>query len=562
MAHDRQESDKIALGPLGEPSAIELANSATTTNASTNASLDSGAKEIQYLKGLRFHFIVAAIALSLFLTNLEIPVVTTALISITNDLGGLERSAWVVSSYLVGYVSFLIIFAKLSDIFGRKLLFLIALFIFTVFSAACGAAQTLTQLIVFRAFQGLGGGGCFSVPTAICLELVPREKYAPLTGFISLVFSSSMIAGPIVGGAITNGTTWRWVFLLNVPATVPVMVAVLLCIPKNFPHHGDPNVPRRTLKTLLSKQNIARVDLLGSAILLIATIALVAALEEAGLNFGWKSAFVIALLCVSVVLWIAFVFWERHVTLSPSVVAEPVFPWRFLTSRVWLGMTINALSLGAVWISGVFQLPQRFQVVHGLSPLAAGVRVMAYTGAAPISSIITAIIAKKGVPPIYLVLGASCLQIVGFALLGSLPASTAISKAQYGYQVIAGFGCGTNISLLTLMTPFSVSPQDNAVAMGAITQFRIMGGAIGLSIVNTAMHGLLRSRLSPILKGAQLDQVLNSAQAIAALPVAMRKEVLLKYSEGYNLQMMILAGLAAGQIIGTLVMWQKKQIKV
>ncbi|KAF2798438.1 MFS general substrate transporter [Melanomma pulvis-pyrius CBS 109.77] len=521
----------------------------------------SGAKKIQYLKGARFHLIVAAIALSLFLTNLEIPVVTTALIGITNDIGGLERSAWVVTAYLLGYVGFLIIFAKLSDIFGRKLLFFIALLIFTIFSAACGAAQTLTQLIVFRAFQGMGGGGCFSVPTTVCLELVPKNEYAPLTGFISLVFSSSMIAGPIIGGAITDRSTWRWVFLLNVPAAVPILAVIVFCIPNNFPYHGNPHVPRRTFTTLISKQNMARVDFLGGALLLIATLALVTALEEAGLNFGWKSAFVITLLCISAVLWAVFVFWERLVTLSPSV-TEPVFPWHFFTSRIWLGMTINALSLGAVWISGVFQLPQRFQVVHGLSPLAAGVRVMAYTGAAPISSIITALVAKKGVPPIYLVLGASCLQIIGFALLGSLPASTTISKAQYGYQVIAGLGCGTNISLLTLMTPFSVSEQDNAVAMGAITQFRVMGGAIGLSIVNTVMHGLLRSRLSPILHPAQLNKVLDSTQAIIELPPAVREEVVLKFSEGYNVQMMILAGLAAGQIIGTLVMWKKKQIKV
>jgi MFS family permease len=236
-------------------------------------------------------------------------------------------------------VGFLIIFAKLSDIFGRKLLFFIALLIFTIFSAACGAAQTLTQLIIFRAFQGMGGGGCYAVPTTICLELVPKEKYAPLTGFVSLIFSSSMIAGPIVGGAITERTTWRWVFLLNVPAAVPIMLVILVCIPKNFPYHGNPDVPRRTFKMLVSKQNIARVDFLGGALLLIATIALVAALEEAGLNFGWKSGFVIALLCVSAVLWAVFVFWERHVTLSPNA-KEPVFPWRFFTSRIWLGMTM------------------------------------------------------------------------------------------------------------------------------------------------------------------------------------------------------------------------------
>lgn len=187
---------------------------------------------------------------------------------------------------------------------------------------------------------------------------------------------------------------------------------------------------------------------------------------------------------------------------------------------------------------------------------------MAYTGAAPISSIITAVIAKKGVPPIYLVLGASCLQIVGFALLGSLPASTNISKAQYGYQAIAGVGCGTNISLLTLMTPFSVSEQDNSVAMGAITQFRVMGGAIGLSIVNTVMHDLLRTRLSPVLSSLQLGKVLDSAEFIKLLPTQVRDQVLLQFSDGYNVQMRILAGLAAGQIIGTLIMWQRKQIRV
>ncbi|PVI05167.1 MFS multidrug transporter-like protein [Periconia macrospinosa] len=546
MVHARVESDKIALGPM---------------SSSKSDAEDADRPEIHYLTGIRFHLIVAAIAISLFLTNLEIPVVTTALISITDDLGGLDHSAWVVSAYLLGYVGFLIIFAKLSDIFGRKLLFCIALLIFTIFSAACGAAQNITQLIVFRAFQGMGGGGCFSVPTAICLELVPKDKYAALTSFISLVFSSSMIAGPIVGGAIANNTTWRWVFLLNVPAAIPLLGVIVFCIPKNFPNHGKTDVPRRTFKMLMSKQNIARVDFLGGALLIIATLALVAALEEAGLSYGWGSAFVIALLCVSAVLWVAFVFWERRVTLVRSV-TEPVFPWRFFTSRIWLGMTINALSLGAVWIAGVFQLPQRFQIVHGLSPIAAGVRVMAYTGAAPISSIITAIIAKKGVPPIYLVLGASCLQIVGFSLLGSLPSSTAISKAQYGYQVIAGFGCGTNISLLTLMTPFSVSEQDNSVAMGAITQFRIMGGAIGLSIVNSVMHGMLRSGLTPILTSLQLDKVLDSAQYIAVLPPQVREQVLLKFSDSYNVQMRILAGLAAGQIIGTLIMWQKKQIKV
>jgi hypothetical protein len=118
-----------------------------------------------------------------------------------------------------------------------------------------------------------------------------------------------------------------------------LLVVIIFCIPKNFPNHGKTDVPRHTFKMLMSRQNIERVDFFGGVLLIIATLALVAALEEAGLSYGWESAFVISLLCVSVVLWIAFVFWERRVTLVRSV-TEPVFPWRFFTSRVWLGMTM------------------------------------------------------------------------------------------------------------------------------------------------------------------------------------------------------------------------------
>jgi MFS family permease len=151
-----------------------------------------------------------------------------------------------------------------------------------------------------------------------------------------------MIAGPIVGGSIAKNTTWRWVFLLNVPVAIPLLMVVIFCIPKNFPNHCKTDVPRRTFKMLMSRQNIERVDFFGGALLMIATLALVAALEEAGLSYGWGRAFVITLLCVSAVLWIVFVFWERRVTLNRSV-TEPVFPWRFFTSRVWLGMTMYVL---------------------------------------------------------------------------------------------------------------------------------------------------------------------------------------------------------------------------
>lgn len=192
--------------------------------------------------------------------------------------------------------------------------------------------------IVFRAFQGLGGGGCFAICTVICLDLVPEKTYTTLLTFISVVYAISLIVGPILGGTITMRTTWRWIFLLNVPAALPAVVIIAFAVPQGFPYHNQP----KSLKQLVSKANLRRVDFIGSTLLLLATMSLVAAVEEAGLSHGWHSAFVIALLVVSGILWITFLAWERYITQkkwAPGAM-EPVFPWRFVQNRVWMGMVM------------------------------------------------------------------------------------------------------------------------------------------------------------------------------------------------------------------------------
>ncbi|KAF1962121.1 MFS general substrate transporter [Byssothecium circinans] len=504
------------MADAASPTKIEVTESPNLTFPAANP-IDG--PPIVYLKGIRLYFIVGALCVALFLTNLEVVIVSPSLVAITDDLGGFDRATWIISAYLLGYVGVVIISAKLSDILGRKMILIGSVAIFVLFSAGCGAAQTLTQLIVCRAFQGVGGAGCFGLGAIMALELVPDTQYAAFTAFISVVYSLSLIVGPILGGVINDRTTWRWIFLLNIPAAMPAILAFLVFIPKGFPYHGSPEMNSGASKHRFASKNLARIDFIGCATLLLATLALVAAVEEAGLSFGWNSAFVIALLIVSGLLWSVFLFWERRITAqSEGTSPEPVFPWRFATSRVWIGMLINALFLGAPWSAIVFQLPQRFQVVNGMSAIGAGIRLLPFTASAPVGSIVTAMLAKQGVPPLYLVIFGSTLQVIGFALLGTLdPYDSAISAAQYGYQAMAGLGSGTNISLLALMTPFSVQPRDKAVAMGAVTQFRVMGGAIGLSVVNTVMHGFLKSKLQGNLPATELNAFLKSAQALAAL---------------------------------------------
>lgn len=191
--------------------------------------------------------------------------------------------------------------------------------------------------IIFRALQGLGGGATFAMCTVISVVVVPLEKYASLVAFISVVYAISLMVGPILGGVISEHE-WRWLFLLNVPAAAPVVAIIFWCVPRGFPYHNKP----KAFKQLLSKVTIKKVDFVGGALLLLATLSLTAAVEEAGLSHGWRSAFVVALLVVSGVLWILILFWERHITQksNASGFIEPVFPWRFAESRIFMGMLL------------------------------------------------------------------------------------------------------------------------------------------------------------------------------------------------------------------------------
>lgn len=272
-------------------------------------------------------------------------------------------------------------------------------------------------------------------------------------------------------------------------------------MPNGFPHHGVQREKRSSSTRISGGKVFQRLDLVGAILLLIATLFLVAALEEADVNYPWRSAFVITLLTISGICWIAFFIWSRRITLRERLqLREPVFPWRFVQSRVLVGMLLyvqlekhffllfalhlhsfpaifegrtsvahvlilnfcrSAIFLGGPWFCAIFQLPQRYQIVNSLEPLEAGLRLIPFTLAAPFGSIISAGLAKGArIPALYFVILAALLQVIGFALLSTVPESHQISAAQYGYEIIAGFGCGINISLLLVMIPFRVQERD------------------------------------------------------------------------------------------------------
>ncbi|KAL2831386.1 major facilitator superfamily domain-containing protein [Aspergillus cavernicola] len=386
--------------------------------------------------------------------------------------------------------------------------------------------------IVFRALQGIGWAGNYALCVAITLELVPPGKYAKYASLMSIIYAFSLLLGPVIGGTISENSTWRWIFLLNVPPAALAGVVLVVALPNGFPYHNEQRGEVLSLRESL-RQTVREADFLGSSMLLVATTLFVTALEEANQEFQWRSAFTIVLFIISGLTWILFLAWERRVTLYSKYV-EPVFPW-----------SSNAICLGA------------------LSPLQAAVRFIPFTLIVPFGSMIAPAIGKiLKVPLLYLVLLASVIQVISYVLLGTLSVSLSISASQYGYQILAGFGCGINITLLILIVPFTVEQRDNAVAMGAVAQFRVMGGCSGIAIVTAVANGYLQSHLSQFLVLDEVDAILQSAEMLSTLSSAEQRLARGVFSASYNLRMKILAGFAGREVLASLLMWQKSQLKV
>ncbi|KAI2468606.1 putative multidrug resistance protein fnx1 [Annulohypoxylon bovei var. microspora] len=524
------------------------------TNMDTTAQQDK-----PYLQGPRLWLVASTLAVMVFLIVLEIPIVPTCLVSISNDIGGFDMLSWVISSYLLGRIGVMVIFAKLSDILGRKFIFTTSIAIFAIFSGACGGAQTMTQLIVFRAFQGVGGGGAYSLSTVLITELVPPHKIAKSTAQLSLVTTLGNVLGPIIGGAISNNTNWRWIFWLNVPIAVCTLLLALAVIPNGFPHHNE--TPRQ-LETQKPRPtaSIKRLDIIGTILLLVATVSLAAGFQEAGSRFPWKSAYVISLLTISGLLWIVLLLWERRVTLAGGS-QEPVLPWRLLTDRAMTGILLIFFMVGGPLVVTIYQIPQFFQLVYGLSGLDAGVRVVPFTALWSVGLIISPTLAGKlKVPPIYIILVGSSIQVIGFALLGTLPVSLQIPPQIYAYEVIAGLGCGLVFPLLFIMIPFVAQKRDRAVGMATGSQFQVMGSAIVLSIATSIFNSYTRDRLTTLL-GAS-GSLLNLGESLASIPTQAQEQARLTLAEGYNRQSLVLCATAAFQMPLALLLWKRKQVTV
>ncbi|KAF2256481.1 MFS general substrate transporter [Trematosphaeria pertusa] len=504
-----------------------------------------------YYTGWRLHGISAWLLLSLFVAQMDTSITSTAILTITDQLGGFEKYSWVFTAYMLSFCGFQLVWAKLSDIISRKTAIIISLSMFTLFSGACAASRTLIQLIMFRWIQRIGGGGIFALTQLVFFELVPPIRWPLYVSLVTGVVALSLAVGPLIGGAIALRGQWKWIFLLNVPTCGTALIGLFVIFPaklRNEPSAQDDS-GSFTIKSL------RRIDVLGSLLLLGACLLISTGLQQAALGYAWQSSLVLPLLLITVPLVVAFFIWEWYIT-SRRGYPEPVFPWRFCQSRIRIGMMLNTYLWGTVLMICLIQIPQRFMTVYGLSPFNAALRLLTFGAFVPAgSSIAAALMGKLKIPPCFIILAGAALQLVGAILLSDIPTDTVIHPRQYGFQILLGTGIGFVACGLILLVPFAMEKRDLAVGTASISQFRVLGGLISIGIATSLSTPYLRTHLTDVLPPELAYSVLEKTENMYSLPIEVREGVKAVFGKSFNLQIKMVIGFSAAQFPATWLMW-------
>ncbi|KAF3192696.1 hypothetical protein TWF788_000301 [Orbilia oligospora] len=517
-------SKKIEAG-MATPQTIDVSNEAQVTESEPSA-------PVPLLSDARLYIIGLGIWIALFLAAFETTVVATSLVDITSEFQDFNRASWIVVVYLLTYNGFLLLSSKLCDILGIKSMFLGAIFIFGVFSIACGAAQTMTQLIIFRAFQGVGGGGIYCISFILMLSIITKEKLGTFSGGISSVFAIASICGPLLGGVITEKATWRWIFYLNGPGVVVAFAILYFAIP-------DIN------QVKLNRQTLSRIDFGGGFLSVAWSILLVYALQEGGAEYPWSHSVILGTLISGIVGLFIFAGYEWYIAKKSSVI-EPIFPLRLLKSPAFTYLVLTTLCIGVPIYVTIIVIPQRYQIVNGVSPIRSGVLLLPMLVVSPVMSLVPGLALKtywRYVPYGFAVGG--LLSVAGSAGLGVLGYSDKIEAKTYGFLVLLGAGMGLVMPIGVMLVKFICDPKDEAVALGAQNMTRVLGGLVGLAIGTAILHQKVEHGLPGVLSPEQLHTLLKSPQVLATLQpdqlIAVRKV----YAASYDLQFNMATGFAA-----------------
>jgi EmrB/QacA subfamily drug resistance transporter len=442
--------------------------------------------------------VLPGLLLAFMLAMLDNFIVGTAMPHIVAELGGISHLSWVVTAYILGTTVSTPIWGKVGDMYGRKGIFVASIVGFLAASALSGAAQTMTQLIAFRAIQGVAAGGLAVGAMAIIGDLVPPRERGRYQGFMAATMSIAMVAGPLVGGYITDNLNWRWAFYVNLPlgAIALVLVVTRLHLPKRRTEH--------------------RIDWTGAALLGVGITALVLITTWGGTQYAWGSAHILVLAVIALVTLIMFGFAEGRA-------AEPILSLALFKNRNFTLVSIIGFLVGFAMFGAISFLPLYQQRVQGASATNSGLLLLPMMAGLLVTSLISGtLITRTGRYRMFPIVGGA-IMVVGMLLLSTMDVHTTKTETSL-FMLVLGLGMGFLMQTTMLIAQNSVEQKDLGVASSAATFFRSIGGSFGVALAGAILNNRVYSDLLSSLGRQAADAfkeggAASAASATAKLPV-------------------------------------------
>ena len=459
-----------------------------STDARAASATTTGQNQLTHREVL---IVFSGLMLGMLLAALDQTIVSTALPTIVGEFGGLQHLSWVITAYLLTSTASVPLYGKLSDLYGRKLLFQFAIAVFLAGSLLAGASQSMLQLILFRGVQGLGGGGIMAMSMAIIGDIVAPRERGRYQGYTGAVFAISSVAGPLLGGLFTDHLTWRWVFYINMPLGILALVVTSMVL----------KLPHRRVKH--------RIDYLGSALMVAGVSCLLLVASWGGTEYRWTSVQIIGLAVTGVIFVGLFLLQEQQA-------AEPLLPLRLFGNRTFTVTSAIGLIVGATMFGAIAFLPVYFQVVKGVSATSSGLRLIPLMLGLVASSIGSGrIISQTGRYRVFPIVGMAIVP-VGLFLLSRLNATTGMLEMS-AYMLILGVGVGMVMQVLVLAAQNAVEYRDLGTATANVNFFRSMGSAFGVAVFGSLLTNRLDYNL-PRLLPATNSSALSAGRLLGSSP--------------------------------------------
>ena len=459
-----------------------------------NASRDAAKKAAQSgtMTPRQIWIVLIGLMSGMFLAALDQSVVGAAMRTIADDLSGLSLQAWATTAYLITSTITTPIYGKLGDIFGRRPMFMTAIVIFIVGSVAAGFATSMLELAGFRALQGMGAGGLFSLALTILADIVPPKERAKYQGMFLAVFGTSSVLGPVVGGALAGAGEilfidgWRWIFLMNIPIGAVSLFMVITFL--HIPHNPRPQ----------------KIDWWGAVTIVLAVVPFLLIADQ-GSEWGWSSPMAIAMYATGVIGIISFIMIEKKMG------SAALIPLALFKEPTFARTQILGFIVGIGMFGGMIVLPLIIQVVYGASPTEAGFLMLPMVAGMMTASIGSGLITSKtGKYRIFFNTGTGVLFFGYLFMLLMMNAATPIWVISIG-MVMIGLGLGQLMQTTMVASQNSVAARDIGVATSSATFFRQMGGTFGVAVFMSILFGQVGDKIAIALKRTEVREGIASA---------------------------------------------------